>query len=500
MPYGLNLKYCLHLFLSALAGSLLLMASGFFLGNIGIDDEFNALTTAFDATGRGLWAQHLLTVLLPGQLGISFAPMALGCSLYALSITILIYLWGPLRPIIGCISAALIGSFPYFASMMTFDVAQVAYPLGFVLISASMIPVFNSHKKLILIFSVAAFAVAFSLYQEVATTFATCWASIAGMRFLLTPDKDYYARNTLPRVAVRTVIMVFMGILVYLFSVKVSQAVIPHTPWTGGYEVQTSFFWTDPTKMRQIFDNAVALMTGKSGDLPFTASLLFLAGIVTIFVRLCWTPNLNCGFRMVVAASFLVSVLILPFWLLFVQSMPLSPRSTVGLGILFGYVFAALAIHANRRLFAVLAGISALIVLQFVFTGNEMYFTQFLANQAEQVTVTRVASRLDAVAKENEFKTPFEITFIGRYAPAGGKFARFDTLGSSPLDWDQGNIHRQAALFSLYGVDGIVINRDENLRQEIYDYIQSKQIPAWPDPSSVFPYKKSIVVVNFGSL
>lgn len=487
------------LFLSALAGSGLLMASGLFIGTLGIDDELNALTPVFDGTGRGLWAQQLITDMLPGQLGISFAPMALGCAIYAFSIAIVISLWGPLRPRVGYISAALIGSFPYFASMMTFDVVQVAYPLGFLLISACLIPLFTAPRVGPMALSIIAFSLAFACYQGVATSFATAWASIVGMRYLTASDRNQYLKRELGPIILRTLITAVLGSLVYLLSVKLSQAIIPHTSWSGGYEVQTSFALTDPQRLQQISENAVALFSGRSGDAPGLASVLLMAGIAGVFVRLCMAAGASWRSRLLVASAFLASVLVLPFWLLLVQAMPLNPRSAVGIGILYGYVFAALTTHANRRLVAILTGVAALIIGSFVFTGNEMYFSQFLANQAEQITISRVTARLDAVAIENQLKSPFEVTFIGRYAPASRKFARFDTLGSSPLDWDGGNIYRQAALFDLYGVDGIVINRDESLRQEIAKRIQAEQIPAWPDPGSVFVHRNTTVVVHFGN-
>lgn len=490
--------YKRNLFFSALAGSLLLMASGLFLGQLGVDDELNALTTAFDGTGRGLWAQHLITFLLPGQLGISFAPMALGCAIYALSIAMIIHLWGPIRPRIGYISAALIGSFPYFASMMTFDVAQVAYPIGFLLISACMIPIFTSHKPLPVALSVISFAVAFACYQGVAPTFATAWASITGMRYFTAPDKNIYLKRDIPAIAVKSLVTAIIGSLIYLLSIKTFKAIIPHAAWSGDYEMQLVFALNDPQRLQQIGENASALFTGKSGDAPLGASILLLAGIAVVSLRLLLNRDVTLAYRPFVALAFLFSVLVFPFWLIFVQPILLNPRSAVGLGVLYGYLFAALATTANRRVLAVLAGLAALVVISFIFKGNEMYFTQYLANRAEQVTVTRVASRLDAVAQEHHLKAPFEVTFIGRYAPAGRRFARYDTLGSSPLDWDNGNIHRQAALFETYGIDGIQVNRDDAVRKQILDDIRSRQIPAWPDVQSVFLYNNKIVVVYFG--
>lgn len=496
----INWDYSRRLFIAALSGTLLLMASGLFLGNIGIDDELNALSTAFDSTGRGMWAHQLITILLPGQLGVSFAPMALGCAIYALSITILIYLWGPIKPSIGYISAAIIGSFPYFASMMTFDVAQVAYPLGFLLITASMIPIFQYRNPVLLALSALLFAIGFACYQGVATTVATGWASIAGMRYLQAVDRSSYLRNVLPGILLRTGITTIIGGLIYLLSVKASQAIIPHTAWSGGYEVQASFGLFDPQRWQQLADNGMAMLTGRTGDAPLSASVLLLIGIAALFLRLILAASPELPIRLVVAPVFLITVLVLPFWLLFVQSMPLTPRSSVGLGVLYGYVFAGLATNANRRVVASLTGLAALIMVGFIFTGNQMYFSQYLANQAEQVTISRVAARLDSVAEKNQLTVPLEVTFIGRYAPAGRKYAKYDTIGASPMDWDNGNIYRQAALFELYGVDGILISRDEALRQEIANHIKSQKIPAWPDPDSVFVYKKSTLVVNFGGI
>jgi hypothetical protein len=501
---SLNRPFCSvyfrNIFLAALVSSLLLMASGLFIGVLGIDDEYNALGTAFDGTGRGLWAQHLITILLPGRLGITFAPAALGCVLYAVSVGIVVYLWGPLNRKVGYASAALIGSFPYFASMMTFDVAQVAYPIGFVLITACLIPVFESRRLATLGLSILAFSIAFACYQGVAATFATAWASIAGMRYLLAKEKNVWLGEALRTVVPRTLATAGLGSLFYLLSVRVSQAVIPHTNWGENYQVKTSFSLWDPGRLAQIYDNAVGLLMGRSGDLPFIAAALLLVGISATSLIFLFERGLKLPGRALVTLLFLASVFVLPFWILFAQSMPLAPRSAVGLGVLYGYIFAALATKANRWALAFLAGCAGIIMIQFIFNGNQMYYTQFLASQADQMTLARVATRIDSVAKEGRLRVPIHATFVGRYVPAGGQFVKYDTIGSSSLDWDSGSIDRQASLFGLYGVDGISIDRDPTLREEVVSHIRSEQIPRWPDPGSVFLYKGELVVVNFGAI
>jgi hypothetical protein len=136
-------KFDLWVFSAAAGGALLSMASGLFLGTLGIDDEITALTSYYDAIGRGMSGTSLITFLLPGQIGISFAPMFVGILLYAASIALTIKLWGLRDLPVACTAAAVIGSFPYFAAMMSFDIAQVAYPVGYVLATLSLFAVFQ---------------------------------------------------------------------------------------------------------------------------------------------------------------------------------------------------------------------------------------------------------------------------------------------------------------------------------------------------------------------
>jgi hypothetical protein len=490
--------YRRNVFCAALAASLLLMASGLFIGALGIDDEFNALNPDFDGTGRGLWAQHLITMLLPGQLGITFAPALLGCILYAISIAIVIDLWGDIRKEVAYVSAALMGGFPYFASMMTFDAVQVAYPVGFILIAASLIPIFQSRRPVALGPAIVAFAVAFACYQGVAASFAAGWASIVGMRYLQADDRQRYVVSVIRGVVPKTLAVGVLGSLFYLLTVKISQLIIPHAEWSENYQVKASFSLAEPGRLAAIFENSRSLLLGLSGDLPTLAPIVLLVGIGAVGLGLLLDRRLALPLRPVVLAVFLACVFVLPFWILFAQSMPLAPRSAVGLGILYGYVFALLAARARRRSLMVLMGLAAIVLVQFIFVGNQMYYSQFLATQADQVTVTRIATRIDAVAAQHQLKTPVPVTFVGRYAPAGRQFAKYDTIGSSSLDWDNGSIDRQASLLSVFGVDGIAINRDPSLREEVGFYVMTENIPAWPAPGSVFLYKDFLVVVNLG--
>jgi hypothetical protein len=419
--------------------------------------------------------------------------------LYAISIVIVIDLWGDVRKGVAYVSAALMGGFPYFASMMTFDAVQVAYPAGFILIAVSLVPIFQGRRLIVLGPAILAFAVAFACYQGVATSFAAAWTSIVGMRYLLAGNRQRFVVSLIRRVIPKTLAVGGLGSLFYLLTVKISQLIIPHAQWSDNYQVKASFSLLEPGRLAAIIDNAKALLLGLSGDLPTLAPILFLVGVAAAGIGVLLDRSRGLSFRLVVLVVFLASVFVLPFWILFAQSMPLAPRSAVGLGILYGYVFALLGARAGRRSLMALVGLAAILLVQFIFTGNQMYYSQFLATQADQVTVTRIATRIDAVAAQHQLKAPVPVTFVGRYAPAGRQYAKYDTIGSSSLDWDSGSIDRQASLLSLFGVDGIAIDRDPSLREEVGFHVTTQKIPAWPAAGSVFLYKDFLVVVNLGS-
>lgn len=484
-------------FLSAFLASVLLMASGLFIGTIGIDDEFNALSSSFDSTGRGLWAQHIVTILLPGQLGVTFAPMIIGCLLYAFSIAIIVNLWRLSNKWVACTCAALAGSFPYFASMMTFDVAQIAYPMGFVLIALSLALIFDSNKFVPLALSVLAFGLAFAFYQGVATTFASGWVSTVGMRYFADSERNRLLSPGAWAAIRRTLFVVLIGSLIYLLTVELSQILIPHTEWGDSYSVNSNLAFY--ARIDEIYRNIKDLLTGRSGDLPVLASVFFFAGIGLSLMRILFSNNYSRPKKILFVLGFLASVLVVPFWLLFVQSSLLSPRSAVGIGMLYAYLFAFLVDGVQDLSLYIATGMAGVMITHFVFVGNQMFYTQFLSSQADQVAVTRIASRIDAVASREQLRSPVSVVLVGRYAPAGGQYAKYDTIGSSPLDWDAGNVHRQAALFRLLGVDGIVINRDSAVINEVLGYVLDRGLPSWPDPGSVFLYKKDSIVVNLGS-
>jgi hypothetical protein len=494
---------CMHknIFYVSFASSLLLMGSGLFLGTISIDDELHLTSSYFGGIGRGMWLSELVTHLLPGQLGISFAPMLLGCALYAVSTTILISLWGLPDRTIGNICAAIIGCFPYFASMMTFDVVQIAYPIGFILIISSIVPVFRESASFFqLAVGALCFALAFSCYQGVAASFTIAFSATAGIRFLLGQSKDAEFARFWRRYFPRGLCVALLGGIIYLGIDKLVLRLFPHQEWGDDYKVKLALNFLENNRFDSIVNNIASLLLGKSGDLPQVSSILFLLASFAIALGILLLRDFAFWKKVVTLLAFAASVFILPFWLIFVQSNLLAPRSMVGLGILYGCVYSILATISIGRWKMLINTIAGIWCFQFIFLGNEMYYSQHLVNTAEQATIHRIVARIDALASRNRLPYPLPVTMVGRYAPGGQTFTKFSTLGHSPMNWDAGNIHRQALVFRNMGIDGIKINASPELRSELEKFVQAQGIPKWPHPDSVFIFQNKVVAVNFGGL
>lgn len=147
----------------------------------------------------------------------------------------------------------------------------------------------------------------------------------------------------------------------------------------------------------------------------------------------------------------------------------------------------------------IVIGVAAVWCLQFVFLGNEMYYTQHLTHQADRDTANRIVNRIDNLAGEEQLPYPIPVTLVGKYEPPSFGQKKFSVLGASVFEWDQGNIYRQMALLNLMYVSGIQLAVDKGVTQKIDAYILENEIPGWPREGSVFVFDDNLVVVNLGS-
>jgi hypothetical protein len=497
-PNPLHVK----IFLFSFCASCALLASGFFIGHLGVDDELLMRLSYFDGIGRGLWLNQLITYLLPGQMGISFAPMFIGCILYSTSISILIIgLWKLQDVYTACASAAIMGCFPYFASMMSFDVVQVAYPLGFIFITISLLSVFYKFSITAVFLSSCFFAMGFACYQGVATTYVTAFVSTVGIRFVASSNKNVVFKQIWLQWFPKMVLIALLGSVFYFGSTKISQLIVPHNDWSGLYKVSLDLrLVLNKIHLQNAVNNSYGLWMGHHGDLPRLAAKMFFLGNCILTISLVLMKGFELWKKIILILALWFSIAVAPFWLLLVQANLLTPRSTVGLGILYGFCFAALSALKIRNIKTLMFISGIILCLQFIFIGNQMYYSQYIKTLSDYSLLNRIIARVDAITCSRQQMHPISLAFIGGHDRFAINEKRFNTLGASPLGWGGGDPGRQAGFVDIVGIEGINIVRDPKLLNEINSYAVLNSIPEWPHPASIFEYKDRTVCVFFHSL
>jgi len=487
-----------QVFASALVSGFLLLASAFFYGQLGIDNELTMLQYDFDAVGRGMYLLQIILSFLPGQIGISFAPMFLGLILYSISIVLIINLWELKDTNVACVSAAIIASFPYFASMMAFDVVQVAYPLGFIFITCSIVFCFTERYQYYLApLSGLLFALAFSCYQGVSTSYISIFSSTIVIRFINSVNHNTSFKNIVSIYFPRFLATGIFGGIIYLLANKILQNCIPHKDWEGGYKVQLDFNIFSHDRFSSIVGNIFDHFAAHHQDLPRFSAFVFiiLAGLLIFYIFTI--KDISLFKRALINITILILIFIAPFWIEFVQSNLLTPRSLVGLGVIYAMLYAALYMASSSTFRFILTGVAIFWIISFIFKGNEMYFCEYLKTRNEQVAVNRLISRIDVITANSQLSFPTSVVFIG-CPPPFKKISRFNTLGFSALSWGGGDSSRQTAVFNNLGIDDIKIGCNPKVLEEIKNYTTKNNIPRYPLAKSIFIYNNQYVVVNFG--
>jgi hypothetical protein len=350
-----------------------------------------------------------------------------------------------------------------------------------------------------MLLAMVSLAAAFACYQGVVTTFTVAMTTTIGMRLALAADPRREWSRVVGDYAPRLALLGVSGVALYLAMTKLTQLVIPHVEWSSGYKVALALPFADGERLYDIARTIFYRLGGKwAADLPFLSVLLFVLVCAAVAVAILRMRPYAWWQRFVLIALFGLSIGVFPFGILFVSDAPVASRAVVGLGLLYGFVFAVLAVKAGPRLRRILYGVAGLWVFQFIFLGNEMYYAQHLLQKAEHTTIARVLSRIDMVAASSPVEHHVPVVMVGQYFPANKRHLRFETLGQSAFYWDDGVPERQLKLIELYGGDGLEMISSLEVTEEAAHYIDSNAIPAWPQAGSVFLFRDKFVVINWG--
>jgi cell division protein FtsW (lipid II flippase) len=187
-----------------------------------------------------------------------------------------------------------------------------------------------------------------------------------------------------------------------------------------------------------------------------------------------------------------------PFLVLFIHAGQLSPRSSLGVAVVWFALFAAMLVASSAGIRRAGMACLAASVLFFLFQDNRMFFSQHLVTQADTIMMARIAERIDQLAVRSDSTAP-EVVFIGQYShPRYEGMPRFvgDVLGYSQFEWDLSDEARWRirGLARAIGVDHYVWRSASELGGTFQDpdLLQGRQ--AWPHSSSVFAHDGYAVV------
>lgn len=482
------------------------LAFGFELTSptLGIDD-FSHILQPFNWNSfwisRGMWGSLVLQSITPGGWITPFIALFIGIVLQSLTALMLCWLFhlgelGYGRRFLVC---ALYAVFPYFAAQMAFSYMQIAYPLAAFLCIAAL---FLARRGALLpgLLGAVLIAAGISLYQGCIGVLVT--AAVLALFFdahhaIKKGDVRNHAREILFRFF-RTGCVILAGAAIYYFAHKIILSVTGLDAGEGIYSVQFDIaFWTRWEFMEEEIE---LLLLGAGGLVPQFAQLLFLLVAVGAVFRVL----LNVPIRWwVIALPLLLLVVavvaLAPFVVMFIYEGALSPRSATAVSLLWVAVWAyAFVNYEAASIQRALLVAAFLVLLNFVFQNNRMFYGQHLVEQAEMLTVGRIAERISMLKSQDSDQPIKGILVAGGYShraiPAVVRYCK-SAPGYSQLEWPTDTPHYSlAALSKVRGIEQYHSYPFSVLGEGVTSAQVVRGRRPWPHSDSVFLHKNYAVV------
>ena len=189
----------------------------------------------------------------------------------------------------------------------------------------------------------------------------------------------------------------------------------------------------------------------------------------------------------------IVGMLLLPFVYGFFARGYYEIRHLVAVPILFSGLL-MLGFQGEMKIARILITLlSVFCIFQFLRADNHLSGLSHIALQADRSLATRLNDRIEKVRTSvDDTKKIKYIEIIGIPYLHNDEFEnRYDTLGSSFFEWDQGNTTRALQFMSTLGLNSLSPLPIEN-RQDFIEAASS--MPEWPIENSVQIFEDVILV------
>jgi hypothetical protein len=472
------------------------LAFGFELSNptLGIDD-YSHLNMNFEWhpfwIARGMWGGLLLQYLLPGGWITPFIELLIGIVIQCLTALMLGWLLLLHRLTYGqrFIACALFTTFPFFAAQLAFSYMQIAYPLAAGLcIAGLLLARTNSTGRFVVGCLVIAFAL--SIYQGCISVLIT--AAALYPVFAWADVKHGSARSCKEHVAIfiRMGCAVLVAAALYILAHKAILAYTGLPAGEGYYSVSFDLaFWQ---RWDNIISTSVYLLSGSEGLIPYRAQLLFLLVLGFVITRLVLSGGHRTYLPALLAVMTGLALLLLtPFFMLLLHAGSLAPRSAMGVGVLWVAAWAlAQEFSAGKVAKYFVSGTALAVLVMFLFQNNRMFYSEYLVEQADMLTISRMAERIAMLDAQNGEENLKGIVILGNYSyPQTPAMVRYcdSVLGYSMFEWDTENPHYAAAtLAKIRGIEQYISYGPSVLQAHVDVMALVANRQPWPHADAVF--------------
>jgi hypothetical protein len=467
---------------------------------MGIDDYVYATSTLSGVApfliGRGSWGLLLLHAILPGPMIVPVIPMLLSIALEVLTILVLFLLWKISHQytlsLIG--AAILFVTFPYYGAEMSFSYYQVGYSLSHFLMALVLILGLLGEGWRRSLAATFCFTISLSMYQGGFSILGAGLTMTLAIYIFLhgwdSPDR----RALFSRIPRFLVICLFGGGL-YMLIQKIVESATGFT-MLGNYHVGLDLaFWNNLAwKLKRI----ASLWLGMGNVIPSLPVMLFCIAFIFAIIAAFLMHTKALLYRIVTANVLLLS-LISPFGIMFLHEGGLSPRASLGIGIVWAGVLLILLGSEKKTLRIVGRTYGIVSIVVFIFHMNSMFYSQHLTQKADRDMMNRIVERVYSLPGIDILKHPIPVAFVGNYQhPATPLMHPYPgtVLGFSQFFWGKGNPHRMIKLAHHIGINEISLQRGilgrGNFTEQNMRSIKGRR--PWPAPDSVFIDDKHVVV------
>ncbi len=467
---------------------------------MGVDDYVYATESLSEIApfliGRGSWGLLLLHAILPGPMIVPVVPMLLSIGFQALTILVLFLLWKISHqhtpPLIG--AAILFVTFPYYGAQMSFSYYQIGYSLSHFLMALMLILSLSAEGWRRGLAAALCFTASLSMYQGGFSILGAGFTMTLVISIFLHGWDNPVRRKLFSRIPRFFAVCLFGGGL-YMLIQKIVESATGFTT-TGSYHVGLDLvFWNN---LAWKLERIASLWLGMGNVIPSLPVMLFSMAFVCAIIGAFLLQKESFFHRILTAVLLLVS-LISPFGIMFLHSGGLTPRASLGVGVVWAGVLLILLGSEKKTLRIIGRTYGIVSIFVFVFHLNSMFYSQHLTQKADRDMMNRIVERVHSIPGVDTLKQPIPVTFVGNYQhPSTPLMHPYPgtVLGFSQFYWGTGNPHRMIKLAQTTGISEISLQQGRtgkgNFTRQNLRAIRGRR--PWPTPESVFVDDKRVVV------